>query len=802
MLLLPAVVSTPAHGTWQCTVAPEGGWSCSEKQAPSRSAVPAATVKPGTAAPAAPTPKPAATPVAAAPSPAELASARAEQRLASGIAPQLDENLDWLACRYDGTPPAAPDTADKPIEIGADSIEADPQSDTALFTGNVVIRQGDQYLYGSRISLDRNAQQASSLEPILIDTPQIRILGASAQYQIDQGTGSIQQAEYRLPWYPGRGHADHASLVGAGNAEFDQVSFTTCPPDNNGFEIAADHLLIDQETGTGTAEAATLEFKGLPILYLPKLTFPLRPERKSGFLLPQVGYGSNTGLDLAVPYYLNLAPNYDATLIPRLLSKRGLALAGEFRYLLPGYSGTLAAEVLPNDREYDDGVRGAVRLNNSAQFARGFSGHLLVNYVSDDQYLEDLGGSLAVASTRHLEQSARLDYRTEHWDLMGRVQHFQTLDQLLKETSRPYSRLPQVVFNMPGLDLPYGPRLLLNGEYVNFDRSSGVTGQRLDLEPGISLPLRASWGFVEPKVTGRYTSYQLDGNASGTDDSPDRTLYTASIDSGLLFDRSTSWFGHAMTQTLEPRLFYLYVPYEDQDDLPLFDTSELDFNFDNLFRTNRYAGRDRVGDANQLTLALSSAYLSDVDGSELFRASLGQIYYFEDRKVGVPGAPPDTDSSSSFLAQVQGRMAGNLFYRAGLQYDPHLDDEQVRQSFAQISYQGDDRRYFGAGYRLREGVIEQTDLSMLLPLSRDLAFIGRWNYSLFSSQTLEALLGIEYGDCCWRLRAIARHYLSDETGDYDTGVMLQLELRGLARIGKNIDSYLEQSLWNYQADTP
>jgi LPS-assembly protein len=361
--------------------------------------------------------------------------------------------------------------------------------------------------------------------------------------------------------------------------------------------------------------------------------------------------------------------------------------------------------------------------------------------------------------------------------------------------------MPQVRFRMPDLDTGFGPHLSMQAEYVNFDRSTGVTGQRFDIEPAVSLPLRRSWGYLEPAVSARYTGYDLDDPPTA-DNQPDRTLYTVSLDSGLFFDRSTSWFGHAMTQTLEPRLYYLYVPFEDQDGLPVFDTSALDFAYDNLFRTNRFAGADRVGDANQLTLALSSAYLSDVDGSELFRASIGQIFYFEDREVGLPGEPVADDSSSSFLAQIEGRIGANWRYRAGLQYDPHIDEDKLRQGLVQLSYRDRERRYLGLGYRLREGLIEQTDIGILWPFSPDVSFIGRVNYSLQDSRTLEAVAGVEYGQCCWRVRAIARHFLSNDSDDYDTGVMLELELRGLARIGKNIDTYLEETMWNYQADTP
>jgi LPS-assembly protein len=381
---------------------------------------------------------------------------------------------------------------------------------------------------------------------------------------------------------------------------------------------------------------------------------------------------------------------------------------------------------------------------------------------------------------------------------MGRVQYFQTLNEAIPGRLRPYSRLPQIRLDTPGIDLGAGLRFDGDAEFVHFDRSEGVTGQRFDLHPGIRLPLRAPWGFAEPRLTAWYTGYWLDG-ASDAQNQPDRALGTFSFDSGLFFDRPTQLFEQNFTQTLEPRLFFLYVPETEQADLPVFDTNLLDFNFDGLFRINRYNGPDRVGDANQITLALTSRSLADEDGSEWLRADIGQILTLEDQQVGLPGERLNAAGDTTWVTQVGGRLMPGWRYRAGMQFDPDAVDGELRQGLAQLSYQDGRDRYWTLAYRLRQDLVEQTDTALLWPISPEIKAIARWNYSLLDNTTLETLAGVEFGRCCWQVRALARHYVTDAKDEYDTGFMLELELRGLGGTGNNIDRYLEKSFWGYEA---
>ena len=473
-----------------------------------------------------------------------------------------------------------------------------------------------------------------------------------------------------------RGSAKTALVEGKEVSHYEGITYTTCRPGNDDWRLEASKLTVDRRTGVGTVRHGTLRFGNLPVAYLPYGSFPIDGRRKSGFLVPSLGTSDGTGIEIETPYYFNLAPNYDATLTPRLLSKRGLMPGGQFRYLTETHRGELLAEILPNDRDSspsDPDTRGAVSYQHQGRLAPRLNTDINLNYVSDDNYLEDFGNNLDIASTRQLERRGDLRYRGEDWSLLGRLQYYQTVDRNIANEDRPYSRLPQFLFLLDKPNQHFGLTYHLDTEYDYFDHSDSnqVVGHRFALEPGISLPLRRSYGHLIPKLFAQYRYYDLNNSEEGQGDSPSLTIPTFSLDSGLVFERQTDWFRNDSTQTLEPRLFYLLTPYKNQDDLPVFDTSLVGFNFNSLFRENRFTGRDRIGDANQLTAALTSRTLSESTGTELLRASLGQIYYFRDRDVQLPDEPVASDNSSILAAETAARISADWSTRANLFWNPH-----------------------------------------------------------------------------------------------------------------------------------
>ena len=727
----------------------------------------------------------------------------------NNVATRIDQGIDWQSCALPSsaaasTPMSIDDSAaTAPVEVAADAAVGQLEPEQVVFSGNVVLTQGVAHMQADELVLNRTTGEIDARGAVLLSRPDIRIAGSTAHYQLATGQGRIEQASYRVPAMRARGDAASAEYLGDGRSRYTEISYTTCQPGSSDWLLKAEALELDQAEGLGTAQHASLRFMGVPILYAPTFTFPIDDRRRSGLLIPAVGYSSNTGFDLSVPYYLNLAENYDLTLTPRLMSKRGALLGGEFRFLTESSNGTLAAEYLPNDRERGgNDARGSVSLQTHTQFDVRTESAVRMGYVSDSAYLEDLGDSLAITSSTHIERAGEMRYHGDTWEMLGRIQGFQTIDDAISLADRPYSRLPQLLVDLRNPDGVSGTTYHLAAEYVNFYKRDSVRGHRIDLFPALSLPLRESWGFIEPKVGARYTAYQLTDQTAGLSDSPSSLNGMFSLDSGLFFDRSTDYFGNAVTQTLEPRLFYLYVPSGSQADQPIFDTTEFDFSFDNLFRENRYNGPDRFGDANQVTLALTSRLLADDSGVELLRTSIGQILYFEDREVTLPGEPVNDNSTSAVVGEVAARLSGNWQTRAGIQWDPQDGSGgNIDQALAQLSYRDTQQRVFNVGYRLRHGITEQTDLAAIWPVSDKVSLIGRHNYSLRDKRLLEALAGIEYrGSCCWRTRALLRQYTDSTGNDHNLAFLVQLELNGLGRLGNDIDQTLERGIYGYRTD--
>jgi LPS-assembly protein len=716
----------------------------------------------------------------------------------------LDAGIDWHSCRVVDQPHTAGAAAvdDRLISISADAAVIELEPEIAYFSGEVQMIQGSLELLAAELSLDRKRDIADATGDVLLSNDEIRIAGSSATYRPGPGTGEIAQASYRLPERRARGDANHAELLADGRTRYKDITYTTCSPQDEDWLLRAKSLEIDTDEGLATAKHATLRFFGVPFLYTPTFTFPTDDRRRSGFLPPTFGTTESSGTDISIPYYLNLAPNYDLTLVPRVMSKRGAMLGGEFRFLTRQSKGDLRAEFLPNDNEYEgnNSARGAASLRATTVFNSRTIGALRLNYASDDDYLRDLGKSIAVTSATNLERAGDLRYSADHWDFFGRLQYYQTIDDSLRSDQRPYSRLPQLRVNLEQPDAPAGTTLHLDAEYVNFHRSNSLHGHRIDLFPAISLPMRDQWRYIEPKIGARYTGYLLSDVEEGDDDSPDELSGLFSIDSGLFFDRTTDYFGTGATQTLEPRLYYLKVDSGDQDDQPIFDTALLPFGFSNLFRENRFSGSDRFGDTNQLTLALTSRMLSEETGAELLRASIGQIVYFEDREVTLPDEPEEDDNSSALVTEVEALIGSGWRSLAGLQWDPHDGSKgNIDQGVAQLVYRDSVRdRVLSLAYRYRDGLTDQTDIAAVWPVNEKVSLIGRHYYSLRDERLLEAIAGLEYGSCCWRIRAVARQFANSTTDELDLGFLLQLELTGLGKFGTNIESTLERAIYGYR----
>jgi LPS-assembly protein len=716
--------------------------------------------------------------------------------------PVLAADFDpWALCapRPGATHTPASPAGDLRIRLFADEALVD-RAGMSVFRGDAELSRDGRSLTADELRYQEARGYAEAEGNVVFDDGDLRMESHRGHLYLDSQEGAFSSTLYQYRPMHARGEAGEVLRLGPEQVRLTAASYTTCDPGNEDWILRARRVDLDQGSGRGSARGVSLRFKGVPLFYTPYISFPIDDRRKSGFLYPSIGSSDTSGVDLAVPYYWNIAPHRDATITPRVLGNRGLMMGGEFRYLNRRSHGEVNLEYL-DDRDFGE-ERGALAYRHRGQPFERTRVDLMVNTVSDKDYLSDLGDSLAVTSTTHLENRADLRYLGQGWDLLTRVQGYQTVDPAIPAESRPYQRLPQVLFRSAPTTLTGGLEGELRAEWVAFERRDTVTGHRLDLLPTVRLPLRRAYGFLVPELKYRYTGYQLSDTEPSQNDNPDRSVPVVSLDGGLFFDRHLA---DGRLQTLEPRLYYLYVPHRNQDDLPVFDTGRMDFSFDQLFRDTRFTGADRVGDANQLTAALTSRLLDAQTGEERFRASAGQILYFDDRRVTlVPGADPDTRSSSSLVAEVALRMARDWYTRGAVQWDPHR--EQTELATAQLQYRGAGRRIANLGYRLREDPLrpdrelEQVDISAAWPLSARWDVVGRYNYSLRDRRDLEILAGLEYESCCWRARIVARRYLTgSEDREYNNAIYFQLILKGLAGIGTRLEDLLGDSIRGFES---
>ena len=687
-------------------------------------------------------------------------------------------------------PATAPASAD--IDISSDNARLGVSGDATL-SGNVKVTQGDRELRADNVEYDAKTNSFRVSGSMEYRDPLVRARGARGNYS-QTGGADFEGAEFELPSRPARGTAGAMTLDTNGVIELKRVTFSTCPKDDSAWQIEASEITLDTRARVGTGRNAKVEFKGVPILYLPYLSFPLGSERKTGFLFPNLGHTTRSGAQLTVPWYWNIAPNLDATLQPTWYSRRGFDLSGETRWLLQRQSGLLDFNFLPSD-DVANRDRHRVHIEHRADFADNWRLRLDAEDVSDAEYFEDFAQGPEGTSIAFLERIAQISYRDEFWRLRAEFQQFQTIDRDLPLSDRPYARVPRLLasgawnFGRNGLRSDG-----FDSEIVNFERNVGVTGWRADVAPTVGLDFRTAGFYLRPSAGYRYTQYELSDNAPGTDASPSRGLPFAALDAGMTFERESGSRGQRRV-TLEPRLLYLYTPYRNQDDLPIFDTALPDLNIVQLFSTNRYVGADRVGDANQASVGLTTRLFDSKTQGQFLSATIGQTFYFENPRVALPGQALPDRRQSDIVAQLALTGYRNWNFDFGLQWNPDTADHERSQ--VRVQYRPDAERVLNFAYRFQRERLEQGELSGAWPIGSKWSLFARMVYDIQDNQSLERFAGIEYKACCWRLRAVARRFVSSRTGERDTGIYLQLELNGLASVGTPADAFLERAIRGY-----
>jgi LPS-assembly protein len=739
-----------------------------------------------------------------------------------------------------------------PIDFSAIKIHRDADGHTTG-TGQVVAKQGQRVMQSDDADYEAANETVRVKGKLEYEDPLIHLTGINGQYS-SLGGANFHEAQFELLQRDAHGTAQLVDLTPEGILRLQDVTFSTCPPTEEVWQVRADSLTLDSGEHVGIARDARVDFKGVPILYLPWLSFPLDDERKTGFLFPSIGTNSRSGLELATPWYWNIAPEEDLLLTPTYYTRRGIDLGGDARYMTDDQHGELIWHFLPYDAQaagegLADHDRSFVHLTQTTELPDDFRLNIDAANVGDPLYFQDFGTGPAGTSIAYLDRSAGLSYRDQNWRLSAQFQQYQTLDaieQLLDPTQRPYARLPQV---MADSDFVVGPAGILHygfdSEVVNFDRDIGVTGWRLDVRPDATLHFEGPGYFVRPGVAYEFTQYSLDNTAIGQEHSPRRSLPTASLDTGLLFERPAGR-DDRRTLTLEPRLQYVYTPYRDQDQLPLFDTALPDLNLVELFRTNRFVGVDRIGDANQVSTALTSRLLDTASGQQFLSATLGQTYYFQPPRVQIP-LEPTTGLRSDMVAEVALTAYKNWSVNLGEQWDPQTSASD--RTIVELQFKPADDAVVNLAYRfqrddpaeqqaqlqavsvaygdiyaseiaqgltptqaqlramaltqgyLTPNSLDQVEASTAWPILRNWNAYGRVVYALDQHQMLERFAGFEYRGCCWGIRILARRALSNSTGRQDTGIFVQLELNGLASVGSEAGTFLGTAIRGYSPNS-
>lgn len=685
------------------------------------------------------------------------------------------------------------DPGDPRLHLRADTSQG--TFDRSDFSGSVVVDRGDKHLFAPEITYLHNENLLKADKGVTLGMADAAIRGAGGAYNISEDIVNFTNGDYYLLSKTGaaNGSADNLSFNRKTRIDtFEHMTYTTCARTDPLWRIEARTMVLDHNASRGVASDMTFRIGDTPIFWLPYFRFPLNNDRASGFLVPSIASSSSRGLELNIPYYWNIAPNQDATFTFHPMVRRGLMFEGEYRYLGEKQKGQLEGAWLPSDNAHDDNKRWRIGAEHSYRFNPNW--HTRINYqeVSDIDYLDDISGGLNLYEDWYLERYAALYGKDDWGEVTLRVQDYERVSPHVRESARPYSRLPQLTYRKTWrID---GFTFVLDNEAVHFTKNGIGSAGRYHNNIALSYRSAGSFGFIEPKVSLDSTHYDLHPEHDAfTSGDKNRVLPTLSLDSGLIFERDISFAGTPYTQTLEPRLFYLYTPYRDQSAIPIFDTSSSSKSWNWLFARNRFTGRDRIGDTTQLTTALTSRFYRSDDGQEKARISVGQIQYFQKRKVGLHGAFNNPVSRSVLVSEGAYKIDRHWQLYGLSFWDPN--QRLNSRDIFDLRYHLDADRYLGIAHRYNREDYDQLSIGGGWRIGSDWRIFARHDYSLRRHRGFNTVLGIEHNDCCWAWRLVGRRYRNDTNAKKaDNAVYLEFIFKGLGNLGSSTREVLSDAL--------
>jgi len=691
-----------------------------------------------------------------------------------------------------------------PISLEADSVEAEGEELVRL-TGNAEVSQGRQTIVADGLTYHRETDR-------VVATGNVEVISETGDYissdSIDviapSQIGTLTNTEYKLAQsltreggvdtveIASRGGAETINLEGEGIMSLENATYTTCPEGNNSVMVNASWLELDRNAGVGKARNATIEFFGIPLVYLPYVSFPINGERKTGLLIPRFGSDEDSGSILEFPWYWNIAKNQDATITPKYYEERGLQLTAEYRHKSLNSDTLIYAESLPDDKLFQDD-RSLLTIQHVQDFTENLQGVIQYNDVSDAEYFNDLSNDVSRFSATYVPRDVSLSYRNEYFQIRARGSEYQIIDPEVLEENKPYERLPQITFSTNLPDGPMGMKYGLTGSYTDFASDFRVEGSRTSLTPYVGIPFENLWGYVTPKVSLHNRSYSLNNVEDGQDSSPSFSVPVFSLDMGVALEKNTSWLGKNALHTLEPRVFYVYAPEEDQTGIPDFDTSAVSLNnFSGIYREGRFYGDDRVGDTNQVTIGFTSEISDAETGDRRFSASVGQLYLLDDLNVNLTEGQVIESGLGDLLAEfrIEGEHAWST--SAFVQYDHEISEIKAARLAVDYSPITDSRKKVELSYYLSKNIdgstlADQVRIDAFWPISDRWSFFGSERYSFEDSDSLSTTLGFEYDGCCWKLRLIGSE--SGRNGGLDDKnryYFVELELKSLGALRQGI----------------
>jgi len=730
------------------------------------------------------------------------------------------------------------DSESNDVVLSADRVPENSESRTRL-EGHVIMASSASLLKADELVTDNIKQTITAKGNVSVESKDSLLQANQFSGNQASGTSELKDVKFHFFVNNANGEAETIAFDEKSVATLNDLTFSTCPTNDDSWRFSANELQLDQGSGWGEAWGMWLKVQGIPVFYFPYLNFPIDAQRKSGMLTPAVSNSSRNGLDISIPVYWNIAALADATFWPRRIENRGDQLGTEFRYLTENSMNELSFEVLAGDSlatdllslepTLGDGLYGlsedrwAISISNKTHFDENWSASLDASKVSDRDYFRDLGAGLIspnnTNSQSQLISQGNFSYQDDIWFVSLLAESTQSL-----AGDEPYRILPSLISNADYYHPASGFHWQFESDLTNFAHSdkSLTEGTRINLRPSVSYPMLSSYSWLMPKISYQVTSYRQDNLQTSETLQIDRNLPTFSLDTGLLFDREIQWDKEAVTHSLEPRLFYAYIPFREQSEINNFDSRLPDFSFSQLWQANRFAGVDRIGDTNHVALALTNRFVEDYSGEEMLSFSLGRKFYFDDRQVQFSSSNiTQTGRYSPWLFEATYNASESLEFSSFIEWSDQknavLMQRGTNLARSRLKFEPIKDHIVNLSHRVRNknGLSnEELDLSFAWPINDEWRLVGRWYNDLELDRTAETLFGFEYESCCWAISIVSRRYLDvglDAAGnpvssnlagldEFNSGIQLQFVFKGLGSPGqKSVSQLLKNSIRGYQS---